>query len=248
MSRHHVVPSLPTAKYMIQHVLLKLPWSTPGGYRSHSTANLASPHKCRQHTTGTPHPCNCPLQRQERTPIDTTLSLTCKRCVAHRICSRNSELHPRFDRNLLAHQDLFLLQTANLALLRDQTVISRTPRFDRNGSTSIVASSPSTTIVAKILQHDLFRKIHDEEQPLDKTLCVLTKTHTHNRKKEYRIQRCLKQTRPTRLVDSQGTKKKDVFAPCRTPVHKETKAPGLLHVVQSQTQPKTITFSTLVDC
>ena len=62
-------------------------------------------------------------RRQERTPLDTTLSLTCKRGVAHRICSRNSELHPRFDQKLLAHQDFFLLQTENLALLRDQTVI-----------------------------------------------------------------------------------------------------------------------------
>ena len=54
-------------------------------------------------------------RRQERTPVDTTLSLTCKRRVDHRICSRSSELHPRFDQKLLAHQDFFLLQTKNLA-------------------------------------------------------------------------------------------------------------------------------------
>ena len=61
-------------------------------------------------------------QRQERTPIDTTLSLTCKRCVAHRICSRCSGLHPRFDQNC-SNIKISLLQTANLASLQDQTVI-----------------------------------------------------------------------------------------------------------------------------
>ena len=53
VSRHHVVPSLPTATCMTQHVLLKLPWCPADGYRSHSTTNLASPHECRQHTNGT---------------------------------------------------------------------------------------------------------------------------------------------------------------------------------------------------
>ena len=48
------MPSLPTATYMTQQVLLNLPWSTPDGYRSHTTTNLALPHKCRQHTNGTP--------------------------------------------------------------------------------------------------------------------------------------------------------------------------------------------------
>ena len=61
-------------------------------------------------------------RRQERTPIDTTLSLTCKRCVGHRICSRCSGLHPRFDHSC-SNIKISLLQTASLASLQDQTVI-----------------------------------------------------------------------------------------------------------------------------
>ena len=38
-----------------------------------------------------------PTQRQERTPIDTNLSLMCKRHVPSRLCSHCCELHPRFD-------------------------------------------------------------------------------------------------------------------------------------------------------
>ena len=46
--------------------------------------------------------------------------------------------------------------------------------------------------------------------------------------------------RDRHALDSHGNEEKDVFAPCRTPAHQETTSPGLLHVVQAQTQPKTI--------
>ena len=65
---------------MIQHVLLNLPWSTPDGYRSHSTTNLASPPKCRQHTNGTTQRA-C---RWKRTIRITTHPPDCTQCLVTR--------------------------------------------------------------------------------------------------------------------------------------------------------------------
>ena len=96
-------------------------------------------------------------RRQERTPIDTTLSLTCKRGVAHRICSRCYDLHPRFDRNLLTNQDFFLLQTANLASLHDQTVIVERRALTETAQHEQL-QSPATTTMAQIVQHDLIER------------------------------------------------------------------------------------------
>ena len=78
-------------------------------------------------------------QRQGRTAIDTTLSLTCKRYVAHCICSRCSELHPRFDQKLVTHQDFCMLLTANPASAARPDGHCRKPRLDRNDSASKVA-------------------------------------------------------------------------------------------------------------
>ena len=134
--------SMPRKVHVTQgqtHTWTKLPWNTPDGHRSHSTTNLASPPKRRQRPNGTPHPCQVSTQRQERTTIDTNLSLTCKRYVAHRICSRCSELHPRFDQKLLTHQDFCMLLTANPASAARPDGHCRKPRLDRNDSASKVA-------------------------------------------------------------------------------------------------------------
>ena len=68
-------------------------------------------------------------QRHERTPIDTNLSLTCKRHVPSRICSHCCELHPRFDQKPASDCE------ARFGL-HDQTVNCRKQRLDRNDTTS----------------------------------------------------------------------------------------------------------------
>ena len=70
----------PTATYMTQHVLLKLPWCPADGYRSHSTTNLASPPECRQHTNGTTQRA-C---RWKRTIRITTHPPDCTQCLVTR--------------------------------------------------------------------------------------------------------------------------------------------------------------------
>ena len=77
MSRHDVVPSsLLTATRMTQQVLLKIPRNTRNGCRYHSTTNLASPPKCRQHTNGTPHPCKC--QRNDKNELQSIQTSACR--------------------------------------------------------------------------------------------------------------------------------------------------------------------------
>ena len=87
------------------------------------------------------------------------------------MCSHCYELHPKFDRNLLTNQDFFLLQTANLALLHDQTVIVGKPRLKRNGSTS-----------TQSVQHNLFEGSTMKNGLWIKHCVCSQKTHTHNRK------------------------------------------------------------------
>ena len=81
------------------------------------TQRRTSPHRHTQAPTTLERntaPLQLSTQRQERTPIDTNLSLTCKQFAAHRICSRCYELHPRFDQKLHTHQDFLPLPTAKL--------------------------------------------------------------------------------------------------------------------------------------